>query len=802
MAEIDFVAKETGVQPVTGLELEGAVVQDDGSGVVRVGMADATVVSQAVAEAGSDVSPRHWSSLRIRQAIAAAVSGALTYQGGYDASTNTPDLDTAPSGVFAGDVYTVTVAGVFFTANVEVGDMIIAEIDSAAVEADWTIVNKNLDAASVKTLYESNADTNGLTDAQVALIANLVGAVPDFTSVGLNETTTPTPVANVGRIYTKVDGLLYFQNGSGTETAVGAGTSLFVDNAFTIEGNVDGTKEMMFDVDTNVPASTVVTIKAPAADMDLSLVYLSGGTDVAIADGGTGASTAQAAIDALTAVAGATNEYVLTKDTATGNAVWKAAAGGGGSGGVGSEPITEFKTVDWRLVVVTSPATAEIQNLYLYTDDGHTNVVDAYGVAVTSDASGGSGFGSILDPLNSLWFYHSVTTHFEITLSDAVQVKSWALEAKASATIMPTAFDLEYSLDGGTTWIAYASESGLSWTGGEKKDFTITFNDYPASPIDGQLLNDETNGIALRYDAASTEWKKVAPAIPACCLHTDYYSSRLFRFIARLPASTGEIEWMKFFEDEAMTSEIDMSTATITCDHSGGSLDQLFNAAQYTWWSGNATATIWTIAIDPAEAPAAFKMAARASATNMVKDFLLETSVDGGMTWTTLLHEYDLTWTGAEQKSWTIKKFATPATPINGMTVWDLNRMRPFVYDESDDWWYDVDENIIYELGDTTAAESIDYDISKYQTFTLAVADTTLDPSVWGGRINAECRMRVHLIQDATGSRTVTWDASVLWPAGTAPTLSTAAGAIDIFELTSIDGGTTWFARTLGLGFA
>jgi len=48
------------------------------------------------------------------------------------------------------------------------------------------------------------------------------------------------------------------------------------------------------------------------------------GIDVAIAHGGTGASTAQAGIDALTAVSSATNEHVLTKDTSSGNAVWKA----------------------------------------------------------------------------------------------------------------------------------------------------------------------------------------------------------------------------------------------------------------------------------------------------------------------------------------------------------------------------------------------------------------------------------------------------------------------------------------------
>jgi len=47
-----------------------------------------------------------------------------------------------------------------------------------------------------------------------------------------------------------------------------------------------------------------------------------------IANGGTGDVTAQAAIDALTSVSGGTNEHVLTKDTATGNAIWKASTGG------------------------------------------------------------------------------------------------------------------------------------------------------------------------------------------------------------------------------------------------------------------------------------------------------------------------------------------------------------------------------------------------------------------------------------------------------------------------------------------
>lgn len=51
---------------------------------------------------------------------------------------------------------------------------------------------------------------------------------------------------------------------------------------------------------------------------------LNGSTPLSIAKGGSGQSTAQLAINALTQVSSATNEYVLTKDTATGNASYKA----------------------------------------------------------------------------------------------------------------------------------------------------------------------------------------------------------------------------------------------------------------------------------------------------------------------------------------------------------------------------------------------------------------------------------------------------------------------------------------------
>lgn len=54
--------------------------------------------------------------------------------------------------------------------------------------------------------------------------------------------------------------------------------------------------------------------------------------------------------------------------------------------------------------------------------------------------------------------------------------------------------------------------------------------------------------------------------------------------------------------------------------------------------------------------------------------------------------------------------------------------------------------------------------------------------------------MTLLLVQDATGSRTVTWPAAVKWASGTAPTLTTTANRADVVTLFTVNGGTTWLA--------
>jgi len=77
------------------------------------------------------------------------VAGGLIYQGGYNAATNTPDLDSSPSSsIKKGWTYTVTADGSFFTEQVRVGDVLISEVNSPTALADWTTVQNNIDLAS------------------------------------------------------------------------------------------------------------------------------------------------------------------------------------------------------------------------------------------------------------------------------------------------------------------------------------------------------------------------------------------------------------------------------------------------------------------------------------------------------------------------------------------------------------------------------------------------------------------------------------------------------------------------------
>jgi len=59
------------------------------------------------------------------------------------------------------------------------------------------------------------------------------------------------------------------------------------------------------------------------------------------------------------------------------------------------------------------------------------------------------------------------------------------------------------------------------------------------------------------------------------------------------------------------------------------------------------------------------------------------------------------------------------------------------------------------------------------------------------------------IVQDASASGfAVTWPAAVDWAAATAPTLTAAASAVDVFVFFTHNGGTTWYGFTAGQALA
>jgi hypothetical protein len=111
--------------------------------------------------------------------IAAAITGSNNYKGGYNAGTNSPDLEAPLAGAIKlGHVYDVTAPGTCTPAGggsheLETGDTLRAKVDDPSIAADWVVVQSNLTSASIKTRYESNADTNAFTDAEQAKLAGI-----------------------------------------------------------------------------------------------------------------------------------------------------------------------------------------------------------------------------------------------------------------------------------------------------------------------------------------------------------------------------------------------------------------------------------------------------------------------------------------------------------------------------------------------------------------------------------------------------------------------------------------------------
>lgn len=221
--------------------------------------------------------------------------------------------------------------------------------------------NLALSAAATDIVLTAAQFANNSFDVTGALTASINIILPDGIAHSFivdNATSGAFTVtvkhsATAGVVVPQGTKQLLYTTGSvveGVTAATGGGvvTSVFTRTGDVVAASGDYTAAQV----TNTPAGSIAaaTVQAAINELDGDVTTHTGAanphsgsaasgansditslsgltTALSIGQGGTGQTTAQAAIDALSQVSAATNEHVLTKDTATGNAIWKAAGG-------------------------------------------------------------------------------------------------------------------------------------------------------------------------------------------------------------------------------------------------------------------------------------------------------------------------------------------------------------------------------------------------------------------------------------------------------------------------------------------
>jgi hypothetical protein len=104
----------------------------------------------------------------------------------------------------------------------------------------------------------------------------------------------------------------------------------------------------------------------------------------------------------------------------------------------------------------------------------------------------------------------------------------------------------------------------------------------------------------------------------------------------------------------------------------------------------------------------------------------------------------------------------------------------------------------LFDNGTQSANFTIDWAKGDHQRVKLGAAGLTvtfLNPQ-------AGKHLKLEVVQDATGSRTITtWPTAVKWPGGTAPTLTTTANRLDLFDFLYDQVLTNYRGSTVGLNY-
>jgi len=225
----------------------------------------------------------------VKTYVDTAVAGASSFQGGYNASTNSPNLEAPGAGtVLQGFQWSVTNDGLFFTEQVRTGDLLIANIDNPSALADWTTVQSNVDLATdtVAGIASFSSSNFSVSSGGAVTIKN--------NGVLLGTETVGNYVATVGT-----------SDGLSNTTGTGEGSSPTISLNFTELPEATGNQFVMYTTSEGVPRRTT-----PA------------GAAALINPSNTFAATVTLASNSVTHGLGTTDVIVQLFDTASGETVY------------------------------------------------------------------------------------------------------------------------------------------------------------------------------------------------------------------------------------------------------------------------------------------------------------------------------------------------------------------------------------------------------------------------------------------------------------------------------------------------
>lgn len=124
--------------------------------------------------------------------------------------------------------------------------------------------------------------------------------------------------------------------------------------------------------------------------------------------------------------------------------------------------------------------------------------------------------------------------------------------------------------------------------------------------------------------------------------------------------------------------------------------------------------------------------------------------------------------------------------------------LKPAVSDPTELHAQQVEETT--DSGNTGTSFTIDVTLGTVWDLTLT-GDCSFSFSGAGDKAGTNSFTLI-LTQDSTGGRSPSWPTSVVWAGGSAPTISSSAGATDVLTFFTPDEGSTWYGMVGGQAFA